>query len=159
MDGSFEDIPGDAAQYDVVWSQDAILHSGRRETVISEVVRVLKPGGLLIFTDPMAADDCPQAVLQPVLDRIHLDSLGSVAFYDAVTARWGMEPVHRALMTEQLVNHYSRVLQEVQCRYQSLQGVCSREYLDRMQKGLQHWIDAGNNGHLAWGILVYRKVV
>jgi ubiquinone/menaquinone biosynthesis C-methylase UbiE len=44
---------------------------------MTEVDRVLKPGGELVFTDPMQADDCPDGVLQPVLDRIHLESLGS----------------------------------------------------------------------------------
>jgi len=77
VDGSFEAIPADDASFDVVWSQDAILHSGNREKVLQEVARVLKPGGQFVFTDPMQADDCPQGVLQPILDRIHLSSLGA----------------------------------------------------------------------------------
>ena len=36
VDGSFEAIPLEDASVDVVWSQDAILHSGRRDQVISE---------------------------------------------------------------------------------------------------------------------------
>ena len=40
-----------------------------------------KPGGHFVFTDPMQTDDCPPDVLQPVLDRIHLDSLASPGFY------------------------------------------------------------------------------
>src|SRR6056297_778052 len=56
VDGSFEDIPAAADSYDVVWSQDAILHSGDRAKVIAEVARVLKSGGDFIFTDPMQAD-------------------------------------------------------------------------------------------------------
>ena len=80
VDGSFEDIPFPAASFDLAWSQDAILHSGRRSMVLAEVDRVLKPGGEFIFTDPMQADDCPDGVLQSVLDRIHLDTLGSVSY-------------------------------------------------------------------------------
>jgi sarcosine/dimethylglycine N-methyltransferase len=81
--GSFEDIPEPDGSVDVVWSQDAILHSGNREKVIAEVARSLKRGGEFVFTDPMQADDCPPGVLQPVYDRIHLESLGSVRFYRA----------------------------------------------------------------------------
>ena len=54
IDGSFEDIPADDQTFDVVWSQDAILHSGHREKVLQEVARILKPGGRFIFTDPYA---------------------------------------------------------------------------------------------------------
>jgi glycine/sarcosine/dimethylglycine N-methyltransferase len=59
--GVFEDIPEPDGSFDVVWSQDAILHSDQRPQVLAEVFRVLKPGGEFIFTDPMQADDCPKA--------------------------------------------------------------------------------------------------
>ena len=34
VDGSFEDIPCGDGTFDIVWSQDAILHSGHREQVL-----------------------------------------------------------------------------------------------------------------------------
>ncbi|PWG74813.1 SAM-dependent methyltransferase, partial [Enterococcus hirae] len=67
--GVFEDVPAEDASFDVVWSQDAFLHSDQLAKVIAEAFRVLKPGGHLIFTDPMQADDVPDGVLQPVYDR------------------------------------------------------------------------------------------
>lgn len=157
LDGSFESIPAEDSVFDLAWSQDAILHSGHRKQVIDEVARVLKPGGELIFTDPMQADDCPQGVLQPVLDRIHLDSLGSFAFYREAAASAGLELVETVDMTEQLVNHYSRVRCELAARREYLKGMVSDEYVERMHKGLGHWIDAGKQGYLAWGILHFRK--
>merc|ERR1711964_535831 len=81
VDGSFEDIPCNDVTFDIVWSQDAILHSGNRGQVLEEVDRVLKKNGEFIFTDPMQANDCPEGVLQPILDRIHLETLGSPEFY------------------------------------------------------------------------------
>ena len=80
VDGSFEDIPLGDGGVDLVWSQDAILHSGNRKKVMEEVYRVLAKGGQFIFTDPMQSESCAQDALQPILDRIHLDSLGSVRF-------------------------------------------------------------------------------
>nr|MBA2442576.1 SAM-dependent methyltransferase [Rubrobacter sp.] len=32
----------------------------------------------------------------------------------------------------------------------------SQEYIDRMKKGLGHWVDGGRGGHLAWGIFHFR---
>jgi len=157
VDGSFEAIPAADASFDVVWSQDAILHSGNREKVLEEVARVLKPGGQFVFTDPMQADDCPQGVLQPILDRIHLSSLGSPRFYRDAASKLGMSEKLFDEMTQQLVNHYSRVLQETARREDDLQKVVSRAYIERMKKGLQHWIDGGKNGYLAWGTFVFVK--
>lgn len=157
VDGDFAEIPADAGQFDVVWSQDAILHSPRREQVMKEVARVLKPGGHFIFTDPMQADQVPEGVLQPVLDRIHLASLGSFAFYRSTLKAAGLEEVSIEDLTPQLVNHYSRVREELAGNLASLVGKVSDEYAQRMLKGLQHWIEAGKAGHLAWGVMCFRK--
>jgi sarcosine/dimethylglycine N-methyltransferase len=157
VDGSFEDIPYDDASFGVAWSQDSLLHSAQREKVLREVDRVLAPGGEFIFTDPMQADDCPPGVLEPVLARIHLASLGSRAFYRAVAARLGWEEVGSTDLTHQLVRHYARVRTELVARRETLVPEVSAAYIDRMIQGLSHWITAGASGHLAWGILHFRK--
>ena len=155
--GTFEEIPEKDASFDLVWSQDAILHSGDRERVIAEIARVLKPGGEFVFTDPMQADDCPPGVLQPVYDRIHLSSLGSVKFYREAAARHGLELVDFRGMPEQLRNHYARVHVELKARYDEMVKAASKEYVDRMLVGLQNWVDAADRGYLNWGIVHFRK--
>jgi len=157
VDGSFENIPYPDASFDVVWSQDAILHSGDRHQVLAEVYRVLKPNGVFVFTDPMQSDSCPDGVLQPILDRIHLDSLGSPQFYQDTAKALGFSDVSFEDHTEQLVNHYGRVLNETQKKHTDMVGLISEDYIARMKKGLQHWIDGGRNGFLAWGIFVFKK--
>ena len=157
IDGSFEDIPARDNSYDLAWSQDAILHSGHRDRVLDEVNRVLKPGGEFVFTDPMQADDCPEGVLQPVLDRIHLDSLSSFAYYRQQAERLGWEEIAVQDHTPQLVTHYTRVRVELGKRREALVGKVSEEYMDRMIQGLGYWIDAGNKGYLSWGIMHFKK--
>lgn len=157
VDGSFETVPGEADRFDVVWSQDAFLHSGEREQVLREAVRVLKPGGVLIFTDPMAHDDCPEGVLDPILERIHLDSLGSPGFYHQAAADLGLESIGFEDHTQQLPRHYARVREELEAREPDLAGSISPDYITRMKKGLGHWVDGGEAGHLAWGIFRFRK--
>ncbi|MEX0950650.1 MAG: methyltransferase domain-containing protein [Gammaproteobacteria bacterium] len=157
VDASFEKLDYPDNSFDVVWSQDAILHSDHREKVIAEVARVLKPGGEFIMTDPMQADDCPAGVLQPILDRIHLSSLGSPGFYIETAKKNGLEDLGYEDHAHQLPRHYGRVLQTLNELQGELKGKVSDDYIERMKKGLQHWIDGGNSGHLAWGIFHFRK--
>lgn len=157
IDGSFETIPFEHKSFDLVWSQDAFLHSGKRETVLSEADRVLKPGGEIIFTDPMQADDCPPGVLKPVLDRIHLDSMGSFDFYRKQAKSLGWQELDILDLTPQLVTHYSRVREELQTRQKEISKFVSQSYIERMISGLGHWIEAGKQQYLAWGILHFRK--
>ena len=156
VDGSFEALPQAADTFDLVWSQDAMLHSGARAKVLSEVARVLAPGGHFVFTDPMQADDCPAGVLQPILDRIHLRDLVSPAFYRRCAREVGLEEVGFEDHTDQLVRHYSRVLEQTRARFDELSARIDPGYLDRMQTGLGHWIEGGRAGHLTWGIFHFR---
>lgn len=158
VDGSFDQVPDGDASFDVVWSQDAILHSDDREKVLAEVARVLKPGGGFVFTDPMQADDADAEQLQPIYDRIHLTSLASPGFYDRVGAEQGLELVGFEPHTEQLTRHYGRVLAELADREQEVRDAgVSQDYIDRMKKGLRHWVEGGQAGQLAWGIFLFRK--
>lgn len=156
--GSFEDIPFPEALFDVVWSQDAILHSGARERVVHEVARVLKPGGHFIFTDPMQADGADdETALQPIYERIHLPDLGSIGFYRAVAKRAGLEEVEITDLTHQLRNHYNRVREVLIEKRDTLKGQISQDYIDRMIRGLKHWVDGADAGQLSWAIMHFRK--
>ena len=157
VDASFESVPGPDERFDVVWSQDAFLHSGEREQVLHEALRVLKPGGVFIFTDPMAQDGCPEGVLDPILERIHLENLGSPSFYQEAAADLGFEAIGFEDHAHQLPRHYRRVREELEAREADLSGAISPEYIARMKKGLGHWVDGGQAGHLAWGIFRFRK--
>ena len=155
--GDFENIPDTDDSYDVVWSQDAILHSGRRERVLDEIVRVLTPHGQLVFTDPMQSDDCPDGVLQPILDRIQLSTLGSFRFYREKLAARGFREESIDDLTDQLRNHYFRVGQALRDNYDQAVELSGKTYVDNMLKGLQHWVDGADKGYLAWGIMDFRK--
>lgn len=157
VDGSFENIPYNDESFDVVWSQDAILHSARRKVVMEEIARVLKPGGSLVFTDPMMHDQCPTEVLTPILERIHLDTLGSPGFYRQAASEVGLKELGFEDHSSQLPRHYGRVLRETECREDELCSQVSMDYIQRMKKGLRHWVEGGHNKHLVWGIFHFEK--
>lgn len=156
VEGSFEDLPFEDNEFDVVWSQDAMLHSGDRVRVLQEVTRVLKPRGEFVFTDPMAADGCDRAALKPILDRLHLDTMGSPGFYRTELGRLGLSRVDFEDHSEQLAAHYGRVLEETERRHSELSGKVSETYLTRMKIGLKNWVEGGRAGNLTWGIFHVR---
>lgn len=155
--GSFEEIPFEDKSFDVIWSQDSFLHSADRARVVSEAYRVLKPGGLFIFTDIMKKDDCPDDALGPILARIHLATLGSFRFYYDEASKQGFRLKRMEDHSNQLTRHYSRVRDETLKHYDEVVKLCGQDYIDRMLTGLGHWVDAGKSGRLAWGITLFEK--
>ena len=156
-EGNFEDIPFPDNSFDVVWSQDAMVHSANRGLVVQEADRVSKEDGDFIFTDLMQTFDCPKSILQPVLERIHLDSLGSFGFYVEQARKLGIRKTEVVDLSEHLTTHYRRVMEETQKRYDEMVDICGKEYINKMIQGLQHWVKAGKNDYLSWGIVHLHK--
>lgn len=156
VDGSFDSVPFECPQFDLAWSQDAILHAPDRRAVLDEVARVLKPGGDFIFTDPMQADALQDKdALQPIYDRIHLPDLASFGFYRAELSERGFDEVEVEELTGQMRTHYARISEELDARRDELDA--SDAFIDRMLKGLRHWVSGAEDGLLAWGIMHFRK--
>ncbi len=157
LHGSFDNPPVVAGSYDVVWSQDAFLHGEDRARIISEAAKALKGGGRLIFTDPMAKANAPAEALQPIFDRIHLSSLGTIEFYRQAAAEAGLDVVGVEEMPDMLGAHYSRVREELTRRRDELAEIVALDYVDRMIAGLGHWVDGAEKGWLTWGVLDFKK--
>jgi sarcosine/dimethylglycine N-methyltransferase len=156
VDGSFDSVPFEGPQFHLAWSQDAILHAPDRRAVLDEVARILKPGGDFIFTDPMQADALQNKdALQPIYDRIHLPDLASFGFYRAELSERGFDEVEVEELTGQMRTHYARISEELDARRHELGA--SDAFVDRMLKGLRHWVSGAENGLLAWGIMHFRK--
>lgn len=153
FDGDFENIPFPSSSFDVVWCIDSILHSGNRKTVFEEVDRVLKPRGEFLFSDPMQQSGVRKADIQPVLDRIHLDSMGSIEDYQHYASSLGWEELEVQEMSHCLVQHYSAVRDNLMNRKEEFDA----EFMQRMLSGLQHWIEAGEKGAITWGVLHFAK--
>ena len=156
VDGSFDSVPFDGPRFDLAWSQDAILHAPNRRAVLDEVARVLKPGGDFIFTDPMQADALQSKdALLPIYDRIHLPDLASFGFYREELSERGFEEVEVEELTGHMRTHYARVTEELDARRGELGA--SDAFVDRMLKGLGHWVSGAEGGLLTWGIMHFRK--
>ena len=158
IDGSYDDVPFDDESFDVVWSEDAILHSNNKTKVVQEAYRLLKPGGDFIFSDPMQTDNCDEKVLKPIYERINLSALGSPAFYKEACKKAGFKEMCFEELDKHLVTHYSRVLEETEKNEDDLQEYVSKDYIENMKKGLRHWIKGGKENNLTWGVFHFKKV-
>ena len=158
VEGSFEALPLPDHSYDIVWSQDAFLHSGDRTKIVAEIDRVLvTEAGRVVFTDPMAAEVASVEGLKPILARLQLESLGTLAFYRTEFEKRGFRDTGFEKHTEQLVASYTRVLKELESQEEQLKEKISEQYIRNMKVGLDHWIKGGKNGQLCWGILHFDR--
>ncbi len=155
--GNFEALEFSDATYQVVWSQDAFLHSENRSAIFHEIDRVLQDGGDVVFTDILQAENSPFHVLKPVLARFDLKSLATQSFYHEQAKRLGWQVKIIRDISPHLTKHYERVTHELDTNYDQLLQVFDADYLVKVRQGMSHWIAASEQGHLKWGMYHFRK--
>ncbi len=156
IDGSYDSVPMEDNSFDVVWSEDAMLHSNNKIQIMKEAKRLLKPGGDFIFSDPMQTDDCDESVLQPIYERINLSSMASPGYYKKIAENAGLKLVDFEELSQHLAIHYGKVLEETEKNEEDLKNYVSEEYIQNMKTGLKNWVKGGNEKNLTWGIFHFK---
>lgn len=78
--GMIEEIPFEENFFDVVWARHVLEHSSDIKKTLNEIVRILKPDGLLIFALPQGTHDEPA----------HLYQTDRQGWFDLLASRFGM---------------------------------------------------------------------
>ncbi|MBZ8118631.1 methyltransferase domain-containing protein [Roseovarius sp. LXJ103] len=88
-------LPFGPAQFDVVFSKDAIIHIGDKEALAHDVFRVLKPGGWFTASDWMIShDDAPSPEMAAYIKAEGLDfEMASPVRYDAALRSAGFDQI------------------------------------------------------------------
>ena len=147
--GSFEDLPFSEGQFDIVMSMDSFVHSERKFRILEEAFRVLRPNGVLVFTDLMVAEEAAAEEVQPLLERIKLSSMGTSSGYLSMAARAGFGPQVFEDRSACAAIHYRKLYEALGEKLNSPSGLTDDELT--MMKGCDLWATAGENGTLVWG--------
>lgn len=131
MEGDVENLPFDDASFDAVVSQFGHMFGPRHEVTISEMLRVLKPGGVIAFSTwppelfagrmfsligsylppPPAGASSPVAWGDPSTVRQYLGDAVSDLTFDRKTLRLpGLSPAHVRLFMETNAGPVSRLV-------------------------------------------------
>ncbi|MFJ3202598.1 SAM-dependent methyltransferase [Streptomyces sp. NPDC086989] len=154
--GSLSNLPYASGRFDVVWSLEVLCHVEDRGGALQEAVRVLKPGGALVFSDIMAAGTTPVEAVRPALSRLGVQALATPSFYQGHLSRLGLKADFED-GTEHLRTHYARLDEEVRRRADELREVISPAYLDDLLDNLPLWADITRRQLLRWGLFHARR--
>ena len=155
---SFSDTGEFENSFHLVVSIDSFLHAGQcRNLAINEAARVLKPGGILCFTDIMMDDQIKDvSKLKPVLERLKLVDLSSIETYKRLAEEAGLEFLEFNDKSFCLEAHYSNILQELEERREELK--IKSDFAENMKSGLRQWVENAKLGNIKWGYFAFRKL-
>jgi ubiquinone/menaquinone biosynthesis C-methylase UbiE len=111
------DMPFADAAFDVVIGQEAFAHVPDKPRLIAECARVVRPGGIIAFTDILRRDGLSAAEFERLRDDMTFQSLETLDGYGRLLARSGCALIGR----DDLSIWWTEVLQGRLAMYRSLE--------------------------------------
>jgi len=87
---SFDDLQYEDGSFDLVFSNEAFLHSADKTALMQKIARLLRKDGVTVFSDILEAPNVDQAQLRDVYSRLDLTSMGNHELYDRTLTAAGM---------------------------------------------------------------------
>ena len=156
--GNALDMPFRAGTFDVVWGQDAWCYITDKERLVRECARVLKPRGVVAFTDwletgPMS--DEQWTALNTFMVFPYLETLDG---YAHLAESAGLKVAEREDLTPDFARHVQMYLDALTDRHRAaIVAAYGQPMYDDVEKGLRMWRDASAAGQVGRGRLIARK--
>jgi ubiquinone/menaquinone biosynthesis C-methylase UbiE len=156
--GNALDMPFRANSFDVVWGQDAWCYITDKERLIQECARVVKPGGVVAFTDWLETGPLSDEEWTALHTFMVFPYMETLEGYAALVEAAGLTLIEKTDLTPDFAAHVPQYLDMVQDQYR--QGILDnygQEMYDEVVQGLELWRDASAAGKVGRGRIVARK--
>ncbi|MBM3395671.1 MAG: methyltransferase domain-containing protein [Betaproteobacteria bacterium] len=155
--GNALDLPFPDASFDVVMSQQAWCHVPDKPRLIGQCARVLKPGGVLAFTDilrtpALSADEVERLGIEMIFN-----DLGAFDQYLQLMRAQGFQIAH----SEELGALWAQILVARLAMYRGMQGTTANKFgdarRDQWDRYYSFFVGLYQQGKLSGGRFVARK--
>lgn len=153
----FHKLPYDDASFDFYSSQEAFLHAADKKAVLAEALRVLKPGGKLVFTDLLIRASATPEDRARIYDRLKLSDMWDMPDYISALEALGFEVEQQQDWSENVAPTYRWVREQLLARRAEFDERLGAEMVDRTAAALQFWVEGGEAGKIGWGAVVARR--
>ncbi|MCP1662272.1 MAG: methyltransferase domain-containing protein [Methanocalculus sp. MSAO_Arc1] len=159
VDGDYNNMPFDENTFDILVSQDAMLHSPDKGRLVAECARVLKPGGCFVFSDILEMDTLSREEAERVYARVKTPNIATRDLYREKLEDAGFEILEiQDLGSANLARSYQEVhdIVEKKRNYLVNEKGAPAEIIDGALEGLRFWVAKGYEDKIGWGLFVAR---
>jgi len=143
--------------FDVIVSQEAFCHIPDKKTLIAECVRLLKPGGCIVYTDILARNSMTNEIRSRLESEMAFSELSTLEQYCHLLEEKGCQVVK----VEDLSDDWAQILIDRLAMYRSLkeQTVSSfgLAHFQKWDRTYSFFVDLYRSGELGGGRFVARK--
>lgn len=151
-------LPFEVESFDVVWGQEAWCYVTDKDQLVREAARVLKPGGLIAFTDWVITGEISDAELEPLYASMSFPYMERFKGYRSLLAKHGFE----LLAVEDQTEDFARCFDDYERRVHGelapvIQERFGPELLAFASDLVKRWRAAAHAHQVGRGLFVGRK--
>lgn len=155
--GDFHELPYADESFDVVWSQDSLMYGADKQQILKEVVRVMKPGGILDFTDILASRDLEPADRQRLYERVRTPEMWDIERYLTALIDLGFKIRRVEDWSQHVGASYAWAREQAIRKRSELEASVGADVVQRTLDGLAFWVDMAERGNVGWTFIVAQK--
>ncbi|MFW9949454.1 MAG: class I SAM-dependent methyltransferase [Candidatus Thorarchaeota archaeon] len=157
--GSALDIPAHNDTFDVVWGQDAWCYIRDKPRLIEEVYRVLKPEGVLGFTDWIwGVKIPPDAAADYLMEFMVFPDLETIDGYSRLIKSVGMKIKQKADLGDDFADHMDIYVSTLKKNKEIIIAGFGEGLYAEAEKGLLAWQEAAHNKWVSRGLWIATKL-
>ena len=155
--GDFHELPYSDDTFEVVWSQDSLMYGADKGRILEEVQRVLKPGGVLDFTDILARRDLDEENRKRLYARVRTPEMWDTERYltELIDLNFRIRRVED--WSQHVAASYAWARRQAKAKRDELESKVGVDLVQRTMDGLEFWVDMAERGNVGWALLVAQK--
>ena len=156
--GSALDIPAKANTFDIVWGQDAWCYIRDKYRLLEEVNRVLKPEGILGFTDWIwGSVDAPDSHADYLMEFMVFPDMQTFDGYSKLIRDFGMKLEEEEDLGDDFAKHLDIYLSILQKNKDNIINGFGAELYHEAEKGVLAWYNAAHSKWVSRGLWIAKK--
>lgn len=156
--GNALDLPFKSETFDVVWGQDAWCYITDKERLIAESYRVLKPGGIIAFTDWLQVGNMTQHEWNNLNSFMAFPYIETLNGYENILKNTGFNVLEKEDLSIDFTKHcqiYQTILRKD--LKESIIKNYNQEMFEAADNGLNLWVKAANERKVGRGRIIGKK--
>lgn len=156
--GNALDIPFKEGSFDIVWGQDAWCYITDKDKLIQESYRVLKPQGIIAFTDWLQTGNMSAEEWEALNSFMAFPYMETLDGYEELMKKTGFQILVKEDLSKDFTEHchlYQKMLRE-----KLKDGILKQygaELFQAADDGLAMWVKAADEGKVGRGRIIGKK--
>ena len=148
--GDYHHLDAPSGAYDCWWCQEAFLYAVDKRRVLEQALRVVRPGGRIVFTDLLMTRAMPASEREWFTTELKAPNMWAFQDWDRLLGKMNIRLLERHDWSEHVPLTFARVADCLRSVRDEFAATIGREAVEGMENRIGMQLEAARAGRLGW---------